>query len=91
MTQRFKKVQQVLEQAEEMGLHIKRRPYSEYIDEIARTGIARVEAFGFALFIEGKLIFRPDYQVHLFVRPVGTRGDTSKVHPLSNIENPSVH
>ena len=93
VTQRFKAVQQLLEQAEEMGLQIKRRPYSEYINEIAETGLARVEGFGFALFIEGKLIFRPNYQVAL-IRPVGTRGDTHEIHPLtptSKMDPRSIH
>jgi hypothetical protein len=93
VTQRFTEVEQVLKQAEEIGLQIKRRPYSEYIDEIAETGLSRVEAFGFALFIDGKLIFQPDYQVRL-VGPVGTRGDTFEVHPLtptSKIDAQSIH
>jgi hypothetical protein len=93
VTQRFTEVEQVLEQAEEIGLQIKRRPYSEYIDEIAETGLSRVEGFGSALFIDGKLIFQPDYQV-LLVRPVGTRGDTLEVHPLtptSKIDTQSIH
>jgi hypothetical protein len=89
VTQRFTEVEQVLEQAEEIGLQIKRRPYSEHIDEIAETGLSQIEAFGFALFIDGKLIFQPDYQV-LLVGPVGTRGDSSSIN--ADIENRrSVH
>jgi hypothetical protein len=58
-------IERVLEQAEEIGLRIKRRPYSEYIDEIAKTGIARVEGHGFGLFFDGRLIFYPSYQAVL--------------------------
>jgi hypothetical protein len=93
VTQRFKEVQQLLEQAEQIGLQIKRRPYSEYLDELAETGLGRVETFGFALFTDGKLIFRPDYQVAL-VRPAGTQGDTFEIHPLnptSKMDPQSIH
>jgi hypothetical protein len=65
LTKRFIEIERVLEQAEEIGLRIKRRPYSEYIDEIAKTGIARVEGHGFALLFDGRLIFYPNYQVVL--------------------------
>jgi hypothetical protein len=47
----------VLEQAENIGLQIVRRPYAEYIDEINETGIARVECHGIGVFGEGKLTF----------------------------------
>jgi len=90
VTQRFNEVQQLLEQAEEIGLQIKRRPYSEYIDELTETGLARVEAFGWGLFVQGKLIFKPDYQVFL-VRPVGTRGDTFEVHPSNPTSQMNPH
>jgi hypothetical protein len=63
-------VQHVLEQAEKIGSRIKRRPYSEYLDEIEETGLARVESHGFGLFVDGKLIFHPNHQV-AFVRPQG--------------------
>jgi len=93
VTKRFREFEQVLEQAEEIGLRIKRRPYSEYIGEIAETGISRVEAFGFALYVDGKLIFQPDYQVAL-VRSAGTRPGTFQVlplHPTSKIDAQSIH
>jgi hypothetical protein len=93
VTQRFNEVQQLLEQAEEMGLQIKRRPYAEYIDEVAETGLARVEVFGFAFFVDGKLILKPGSKI-LFVRPVGTRGDTFEVHPsnpTSKMDPQSIH
>ena len=57
---RFAEIERVLEQAEQIGIAIERRPYAEYIDEIERTGLCRVEAYGFALLIDGKLRFRPD-------------------------------
>jgi hypothetical protein len=65
VNKRFKEIARLLEQAEEIGLRIKRRPYPEYLNEIANTGIARVEGQGFALLIDEKLIFHPDYQVAL--------------------------
>jgi hypothetical protein len=81
VTKRFTEIERIVEQAEEIGLRIKRRPYSEYIDEIANTGVCRVESFGFALFIDGKLIFRPDYRVAL-VRPTTAGNDTFEVQLL---------
>ena len=101
VTKRFTEIEQVLEQAEKIGLRIKRRPYSEYIDEIGKTGISRVEAFGFALFVDGTLIFHPNYQV-LLARPTTARADTFEVQPLdpsevhllnakSKIDSQSIH
>jgi uncharacterized protein YsxB (DUF464 family) len=63
ITKRFTEIEQVLDQAEQIGSRINRRPYSEYIDEIGRTGLARVEFHGFGLFLGGRLIFYPNYQV----------------------------
>jgi hypothetical protein len=65
ITKRFIEIEQVLEQAEQIGSRINRRPYSEYIDEIAKTGMSRVEGHGFALFVDGRLIFYPRHQVVL--------------------------
>jgi hypothetical protein len=65
LSKRFIEIEPVLEQAEEIGLRIKRRPYSEHIDDMAKTGICRVESHGFALFIDGRLIFYPSYEVGL--------------------------
>jgi hypothetical protein len=76
---RFTEIEQVLEQAEQIGARIKRRPYSEFIDEIEKTGLARVEGHGFGLFQDGKLIFHPDYQV-VFARPSGL--DSVELHRL---------
>jgi hypothetical protein len=70
ITKRFLEIEAVLEQAELVGSRIKRRPYDEYIDEIGKTGLCRVEVFGFGLYVDGKLIFYPNYQVAL-VKPGG--------------------
>ena len=76
---RFAEIERVVAQAEEIGLRIKRRPYSEYIDEIAKTGIAQVEGHGFGLFVDGRLIFYPHYQV-MFIREVAE--NTFEAHSL---------
>jgi hypothetical protein len=60
---RFNKIEQILEQAEAIGLGLNRRPHSAYIDEIAETGICRIESHGYGLFVNGRLIFYPNYQV----------------------------
>ena len=65
LTQQFIEIERVLEQAEEIGLRIKRRPHSEYLDEIANTRIPRVEVHGVALFLDGRLTFYPRHQVAL--------------------------
>jgi len=71
-TKRFLEIDQVLTQAQQIGSQIKRRPYSEYIEEIEKTGISRVEGHGFGLFVHGRLIFHPKYEVAL-VKHVGER------------------
>jgi hypothetical protein len=63
ITKRFLEIEQLLEQAEKIGSEIKRRPYSEYIAGIEKTGLAQVEGHGFALYIGRRLIFHPNYQV----------------------------
>jgi len=68
VVKRFAEVRKVLEQAEKIGTSINRRPYQEYIDEIAKTGVCRVESHGFALLIDGNLRFHPDRRTVL-VRP----------------------
>jgi hypothetical protein len=88
VTKRFTEVEQVLEQAEVIGLGIKRRPYSEYIDEMAKTGLARVEGHGFGLFVDGKLIFYPKHQVVL-VRQVSEK--TFEAHPLDETSKIGSH
>jgi hypothetical protein len=70
ISNRFIEIEQVLEQAEQIGSRIKRRPYFEYIDEVKKTGLCRVECHGFGLFLDGKLIFYPNYRVG-FAKPKG--------------------
>jgi len=73
ITQRYRQIEPILEQAEKIGSGIKRPPYSDYIDEIARTGISRVVFYGDALFVDGKLLYPPERQT-LFVEPLRTNG-----------------
>jgi hypothetical protein len=68
ITKRFLEIEAVLEQAELVGSRIKRRPYGEYVDEIGMTGVCRVEVHGTGLYVNGQLIFYPDYQV-VFMKP----------------------
>jgi hypothetical protein len=63
ITKRFFEIEQVLEQAEKIGSEIQRRPYSEYIAGIRTTELREVEYHGFALLVDGKLLFYPDYRV----------------------------
>jgi hypothetical protein len=89
ITKRFLEIEAVLEQAELVGSRIKRRPYGEHIDEIRKTGLCRVEVFGFGLYLDGKLIFYPNYQVAL-VKP--GRPNVFEVHALDpNPEAGSPH
>jgi hypothetical protein len=69
ITSRRTELQDVLLQAAEIGSGSTRRPYAEYIDGIKKTGLAQVEYHGFALLVDGRLLFKPDYQV-AFVRQV---------------------
>jgi hypothetical protein len=77
----FTEIEQGLEEVEQIGSRIKRRPYSEYVDEIERTGLVRVEVHGFGLFLHGRLIFQPDYQVG-FAKPITS--DIFEVHLLES-------
>jgi hypothetical protein len=89
ITKRFLEIEAVLEQAELVGSRIKRRPYGEYIDEIRKTGLCRVEAFGFGLYLDGKLIFYPNYQVALVK---SGRPNIFEVHTLDpNPETGNAH
>jgi hypothetical protein len=87
LTQRFIEIERVLEQAEEIGLRIKRRPYSEYLDEIANTGLPRVEVHGVALFLDGRLTFYPRHQVVL-VKQHGP--NLFQICPVDEAPKPSV-
>jgi hypothetical protein len=68
LTKRFRKIEPILQQAEKIGSEIKRRPYADYIDEGAKTGRFRVEFYGDAMFVEGKLLFHPERRT-LFTKP----------------------
>ena len=59
ITRRYRKIEPILEQAEKIGLEIKRLPYADYIDEIAKTGRARVMFYGDAFFIDGNTAISP--------------------------------
>ena len=89
ITRRFANIEHVLEQAEEIGRTIKRRPYSEFIDEIGATGCPRVEYHGSALLVGGKLVFRPDYKVAT-IKPLRD-GRTYQLLDLDDSLNPSGH
>jgi hypothetical protein len=60
LARRYRAIEPILQQAERVGSEIKRLPYDDYIDEIAKTGIARVVSYGYAFFIDGKLAYYPE-------------------------------
>jgi hypothetical protein len=68
IARRYRAVEPILEQAEKVGSEIKRPPYADYIDEIAKTGVARVVSYGVAFFVDGKLAYYPERQV-LLIKP----------------------
>jgi hypothetical protein len=87
IAERFTEIQEYLNEAEEFGRTIKRRPYSEYLDEIERTGIGRVEVHGSGLFVDGKLHFFPDVRTELVKverSPSGVLGRILKVKSRSH-------
>jgi hypothetical protein len=65
ITQRYREIEPILEQAEKVGSKIKRLPYTDYIDEIAKTGVCRVVSYGDAFFVDGKLLYRPERKTAL--------------------------
>jgi hypothetical protein len=73
----------VLEQAKRIGERIIRRPYSEYIDEIAQTGLARIVAYGFALYVDEKLEFHPRRKTML----VQMNGRTARITEIDEHES----
>jgi len=62
---RYAEIARVLKAAEKLGATINRRSYAEYIDELAKTGISRVEYHGSATFIHGALRFYPEHRTFL--------------------------
>jgi hypothetical protein len=59
ITKRYFEIEGLLEQAEQIGSGIKRRPYTEHIDELAEIGVCRVEIHGYGRLLDGKLVFVP--------------------------------
>jgi hypothetical protein len=76
-----------LVQAKDLGKQIRRRPYREYIDEIAATGISRVVVHGFGIFENGTLSFHPERR-ELLVRATEEER-TFSVEPSSLPSNPN--
>ena len=70
LARRYRAIEPILEQAEKVGSEIKRLPYDDYIDEIAKTGIARVVSYGVAFFVDGKLAYYPERRTVL-IKPTG--------------------
>ena len=89
ITKRFTEIENLLEQAEQIGASIERRPYSEYLEHIEKTGLCRVESHGFALFKDGRLIFFPNHQV-VFTKPT-ERPIVFQVHALEPTTNGDAH
>jgi hypothetical protein len=80
IARRYRVIEPILEQAEEIGSEIERPPYDDHIYEIRRTGTSIVMFYGDALFVDGKLTYYPDRQT-LLVRPIGD-GQTFEVSEL---------
>jgi hypothetical protein len=70
LARRYRAIEPILEQAEKVGSEIKRLPYDDYIDEIAKTGISRVVSYGDAFSVDGKLAYYPERRTVL-IKPVG--------------------
>jgi hypothetical protein len=68
LARRYRAIWPILEQAEKIGSEIKRPPYADYLDEMKKTGICRVVYYGFAFFVDGKLVYFPERQTFL-VKP----------------------
>jgi hypothetical protein len=82
ITRRYRKIEPILEQAEKVGSAIKRLPYDDYIDEIAKMGRSRVVFYGDGFFVDGKLLYRPEHQT-IFVKPTEDER-TFLVNPTEN-------
>jgi hypothetical protein len=83
ITSRRAELQDVLQQAAQIGSGITRRPYAEHINGIKKTGLCEVEYHGFAMLVDGQLLFKPDYQV-TFVRQEGP--NLLEVHTLGDFK-----
>jgi hypothetical protein len=82
ITQRYREVKPILKQAEKVGSEIKRLPYADYIEELARTGVGRVVHYGDGFLVDGKLLYRPKFQT-CFVKPIDD-GQTCFVKPTKD-------
>lgn len=78
ITQRYSEIKQMLPQIEAIGSRIERRPYSEYLDELAKTGIARVVLHGYGVFADGQFSFYPENRT-LLIRSSGPEGSTFEI------------
>ena len=65
LARRYRAIEPILEPAEKLGSEIKRRPYADYLDEIAKTGVSRVVSYGVAFFVDGKLAYYPERETAL--------------------------
>jgi hypothetical protein len=70
LAKRCSETEQVIEQAERIGMEIQRWPYREYIDHLKKTGICRVISYGVGIFENGTLSYRPDGR-ECYVTPMG--------------------
>jgi hypothetical protein len=59
LANRLRQIEPVLKHADTVGSQIERRPYSEYIDEIRATDLAKPKVHGVGVFYNGKFIFHP--------------------------------
>jgi hypothetical protein len=73
LARRYRAIEPLLEQAEEIGSEIERMPFENYIDELAKTGIARVVSYGYALLVDGELTHYPERRTVL-TKPTGGIG-----------------
>jgi hypothetical protein len=51
IARRYRAIELILEPAEKLGSEIKRPPYADYLDEIAKTGVSRVVSYGVAFLL----------------------------------------
>src|SRR5262249_19054114 len=82
LAKRGSETEQVIEQAEHIGMQIQRWPYSEHIDQLKKTGIARVISYGVGIFEDGTLSYRPDRREFYVTRMGGNRFEVSDTPPL---------
>lgn len=83
-SKRLAEIEDILRQAEEIGMQIERMPYSEYIENRIRDGFFLMERQGFAIYEEGRLKFTPMRQVGKVypVDPSGTEFIIEMTDPM---------